>query len=565
MSTARTTGKAMGVDEATPTRARPSTRRSAMALVEASRDAADIVGLTADLGKYTDIHPVPRRLPGPLLQRRHGRAEPRRRRRRARPDRHGAVRHHLRRLRHPPRLRLHRDRLRPQQRQREDHRRAARPHHRLRRHPPGDRGPGADADDPRTWSSSTPATRPTSPRSPRRSPTIPGRSTCGCCAATCRRCSTPPPTASRSARRSCSREGSDVGIISTGLDDRAARSTRRRCWRAEGSTAGVLHVPTLKPFDARGGRRLRRAPRRGRHRENHVVGRRPRHPGRASACSRPACESKVAAVGIPDAFIELGAAPTLDCRAGIAARGAAVWLALDAPACMTAGGSHERGMDRTEPRLTRRTATTGSAGRRCGRPSGCAAGSAGTSISMRWRRMPISTSRRRLAPWRRSAMTRPAMPPGRSPSSSTSCGRKTSVRGAVRAGGGRCRAAGRRGASGRPRRVTGSALDSPMKPATKGVAGAVVDLVRRADLLDAALDITTTRSASSIASSWSWVTKTVVWPVRSWISRSQRRSSRRTLASSAPNGSSSSSMRGSMASARASATRWRWPPESCVG
>ena len=42
-------------------------------------------------------------------------------------------------------------------------------------------------------------------------------------------------------------------------------------------------------------------------------------------------------------------------------------------------------------------------------------------------------------------------------------------------------------------------------------------------------------------------------------------SSRRTCASSAPNGSSSSSTRGSMASARASATRCRWPPDSCAG
>jgi hypothetical protein len=39
----------------------------------------------------------------------------------------------------------------------------------------------------------------------------------------------------------------------------------------------------------------------------------------------------------------------------------------------------------------------------------------------------------------------------------------------------------------------------------------------------------------------------------------------RTFASSAPNGSSSSSTLGSMASARASATRCRWPPESCEG
>ena len=39
----------------------------------------------------------------------------------------------------------------------------------------------------------------------------------------------------------------------------------------------------------------------------------------------------------------------------------------------------------------------------------------------------------------------------------------------------------------------------------------------------------------------------------------------RTLASSAPNGSSSSSTRGAMASARASATRWRCPPDNCDG
>ena len=44
-----------------------------------------------------------------------------------------------------------------------------------------------------------------------------------------------------------------------------------------------------------------------------------------------------------------------------------------------------------------------------------------------------------------------------------------------------------------------------------------------------------------------------------------RRSSARTLASSAPNGSSSSRTFGSTASARASAMRWRWPPESCDG
>ena len=73
------------------------------------------------------------------------------------------------------------------------------------------------------------------------------------------------------------------------------------------------------------------------------------------------------------------------------------------------------------------------------------------------------------------------------------------------------------------------------------------------------------RSATSIASSWSWVTRTVVTATFSCSSRSQIRSSWRTWASRAPNGSSSSSSSGSMASARASAMRCRWPPESWDG
>ena len=56
MSTARTYGKAMGVDEGAV--ARPSVDAPfGHALVEANRRRGDIVGLTADLGKYTDIHP----------------------------------------------------------------------------------------------------------------------------------------------------------------------------------------------------------------------------------------------------------------------------------------------------------------------------------------------------------------------------------------------------------------------------------------------------------------------------------------------------------------------------
>ena len=73
------------------------------------------------------------------------------------------------------------------------------------------------------------------------------------------------------------------------------------------------------------------------------------------------------------------------------------------------------------------------------------------------------------------------------------------------------------------------------------------------------------RSARLIASSWSWVTRIAVMP--NWRCRrltSICMSSRRFL-SSAPNGSSSRRMRGSTASARASATRCCWPPESWRG
>ena len=73
---------------------------------------------------------------------------------------------------------------------------------------------------------------------------------------------------------------------------------------------------------------------------------------------------------------------------------------------------------------------------------------------------------------------------------------------------------------------------------------------------------TATRSARRKASPRSWVTNSTaarrrVLPARnsSWIAR-------RAIGSSAPNGSSMSTRRGSAASARATPTRWRWPPES---
>ena len=72
----------------------------------------------------------------------------------------------------------------------------------------------------------------------------------------------------------------------------------------------------------------------------------------------------------------------------------------------------------------------------------------------------------------------------------------------------------------------------------------------------------TTRSDIVIASTWSWVTAIVVIPVRSWIRRTSSCIASRSCLSSAASGSSSSSRLGSNTSARASATRCCWPPES---
>ena len=61
------------------------------------------------------------------------------------------------------------------------------------------------------------------------------------------------------------------------------------------------------------------------------------------------------------------------------------------------------------------------------------------------------------------------------------------------------------------------------------------------------------------------LTSDVVVPVSATIRATSRRRSRRIAVSSAENGSSSRSTDGSIASARASATRCCWPPESWWG
>ena len=74
-----------------------------------------------------------------------------------------------------------------------------------------------------------------------------------------------------------------------------------------------------------------------------------------------------------------------------------------------------------------------------------------------------------------------------------------------------------------------------------------------------------TRSAMLTASPMSWVTRIAVLPSRRRICATSSASARRVCESSAENGSSSSTTSGSVQSVRASATRWRMPPDNCRG
>ncbi len=76
---------------------------------------------------------------------------------------------------------------------------------------------------------------------------------------------------------------------------------------------------------------------------------------------------------------------------------------------------------------------------------------------------------------------------------------------------------------------------------------------------------TATRSPILIASSMSWVTKRIVLAIVSWSRRNSFWSRSRTIGSTAPKGSSISMIGGSAASARATPTRCRSPPESWLG
>lgn len=111
------------------------------------------------------------------------------------------------------------------------------------------------------------------------------------------------------------RTGGDVGIISTGLmTERAIDAAEALAGR--GIAAGVLHVPTLKPFDAEAVAAFAAKVDRVVTAENHVVA-----GGLASQVAETLFDKGVIKplirIGIPDQYIECGSVPHLQTKYGI--------------------------------------------------------------------------------------------------------------------------------------------------------------------------------------------------------------------------------------------------------
>ena len=113
------------------------------------------------------------------------------------------------------------------------------------------------------------------------------------------------------------RDGNDVGIVSTGLmTERALDAAAILATR--GIAAGVLHVPTIKPFDAEAVAAFAASVPRLVTAENHVV-----VGGLGSLVAECLFEARVsvplARIGLPDRYIECGSVPTLQRRYGLTA------------------------------------------------------------------------------------------------------------------------------------------------------------------------------------------------------------------------------------------------------
>ena len=92
-----------------------------------------------------------------------------------------------------------------------------------------------------------------------------------------------------------------------------------------------------------------------------------------------------------------------------------------------------------------------------------------------------------------------------------------------------------------PRTTAGISFIEPTKRATNALDGLRYTSVGLPSCSIWPFDITPTRSLMASASSWSWVTNSVVMPTSVWMRRISSRNVARTLASSALSGSSSSS------------------------
>jgi transketolase len=115
------------------------------------------------------------------------------------------------------------------------------------------------------------------------------------------------------ARRLC--EGTDIGIVATGfMTQRALEAAARLACR--GTSVGVLHVPTIKPFDADAVAAFAASVTRVVTAENHVVA-----GGLASLVAEALFDHgmtrPLSRIGLPDRFIECGSVPHLQDRYGL--------------------------------------------------------------------------------------------------------------------------------------------------------------------------------------------------------------------------------------------------------
>lgn len=111
------------------------------------------------------------------------------------------------------------------------------------------------------------------------------------------------------------RAGADVGIVSTGfMTERALEAASALA--ARGVSCGVLHVPTIKPFDSDAVADFAATVGQVVTAENHVI-----VGGLASLVVETLFDAgiarRVTRIGLPDRYIECGAVPTLQARYGL--------------------------------------------------------------------------------------------------------------------------------------------------------------------------------------------------------------------------------------------------------